>query len=108
LAGDVIYSSVVNVSLEPIKPTVAGVPNPVEGDVMNIQFENQPKGFYQLEILNGAALQLLSATISLPGGVDSHALSLPHGMARGIYHLEIVAPDKSTETRGVVLVLLCK
>jgi hypothetical protein len=104
LAGDVIYSSVVKVSMEAIKPTFAMVPNPVEGDVMNIQFGNQPKGIYQLILLTEAGQEVISERVSHPGGDGTHTLSLPYGLARGMYQLEIVAPDKTTNTLKAVLV----
>jgi hypothetical protein len=103
LSGDVTYSSVVKVSMENIKPSFAVVPNPVEGAVMNIQFGNQPKGQYQLRLLNALGQQVTSLVVSHLGGFGTHTISLPSAMAKGRYQLEIVAPDNSTETRGVVL-----
>ena len=37
------------------------------------------------------------------GGTATQSISLPVGMARGHYKVEIIAPDKSTETISLML-----
>jgi hypothetical protein len=103
-AGDVKYSSVVKLAAESIKPSFAVVPNPVEGAVMNIQFVNQPKGVYQLRLVNAAGQQVTSIAVTHPGGFSTHTVHVPSVMAKGTYQLEIIAADKTIHAQKVVVI----
>jgi hypothetical protein len=103
VSGAVIYSSVVKLGAENIKPSFVVVPNPVYGEVMNIQFGNQPKGMYKLKLINSVGQLVSSSAVSHPGGIVSHAVSLPSAIVKGTYQLEIVSPDNTTITQKVLV-----
>jgi hypothetical protein len=65
-------------------------PNPIKDGVINLQFENQEAGVYQLRLLNTVGQLMMSKTITHPGGSSSELLLLNTTISRGIYQLEIM------------------
>lgn len=91
LDGKMAYSKVVRVlvgnNISNAKITI--YPNPIKDGVINLQFENQTAGIYQLRLLNTVGQVILNKTISHAGGNSSELLQLNSTITKGIYHLEI-------------------
>ncbi|MEO9210262.1 MAG: T9SS type A sorting domain-containing protein [Ginsengibacter sp.] len=91
LDGKTSYSKIVRVLVGNNRASKITIyPNPIKGGVINLQFENQEAGVYQLRLLNTVGQVMMSKTISHPGGSSSELLMLNTTIAKGIYQLEIM------------------
>ena len=88
------YSNVVNVKLGNTKGDIAVYPNPVKGSVINVQFNNQEKGTYNVQLINSLGQQLYSNRIVHQGGSASEALQLNAALSKGVYQLVITNGER--------------
>lgn len=95
-------SRVVKVNNQPAAPAISLYPNPICGDKIHVRFRNQPKGIYNLIILNSAGQQILSKTTRVSGNSELLTIewnnNLPHGiytiMVSGSKNEKVVIPVK--------------
>jgi hypothetical protein len=67
---------------------VSVYPNPVKNN--SLQFEaSLPAGAYKLKVMNSAGVEVMSVNYQHGGGTAVQALSIPHKMVNGVYHLVI-------------------
>ncbi len=104
LDGKMAYSKVVRVlvgnNISNAKITI--YPNPIKDGVINLQFENQAAGVYQLRLLNTVGQVILNKTISHAGGSSSELLTLGSTITKGIYHLEIYKGNERMLSEKIV------
>ncbi len=77
-------------------------PNPIKDGVINLQFENQEAGMYQLRLLNSIGQVMMNKTINHPGGSSSELLTLGSTITKGVYHLEIYKGSERVMSEKVV------
>jgi uncharacterized protein YpmS len=94
-SGTVIYSQVVKVKTGNISSEIALYPNPIVNGVIGLQLNNMPKGKYGVRIINTVGQTILKKTIQHLGGSSTETLSLANYLAKGLYKLEVIHPDKS-------------
>ncbi|TDH18181.1 T9SS type A sorting domain-containing protein [Segetibacter sp. 3557_3] len=96
--GEVKYSQVVKVALSNVRRGYAVYPNSVTGSTLVLQFINQPKGSYEVQMLNAYG-QLIQATkITHPTGSSTHIIKFRSNISKGNYTLKVIAPDNSRQS----------
>jgi hypothetical protein len=65
-------------------------PNPVKGNNINVQLNNQPKGTYTVQIFGTSGQQIFNKVVEHPGGSFNHSLQLGVGVSKGVYQLQVV------------------
>jgi trimeric autotransporter adhesin len=78
-------------------------PNPVEGNNMNVVFSQQAAGRYSVRIVSAAGQVVSTYRLTHGGGSANQSITLPAVMGNGTYSVEIVAPDKSTTVKTVLV-----
>ena len=76
-------------------------PNPTEGNILNILFNNQPSGSYKIRLISndGSVVQVFN--INHIETSKSHSLILLNKLAAGLYHVEITQANKLQAILGV-------
>ncbi|MFZ4057979.1 MAG: beta strand repeat-containing protein, partial [Ferruginibacter sp.] len=93
LNGEVKFTQVVKVTLGSVKPAITVSPNPIQGNVMNVQFKNVEKGRYNLRLINAAGQVLYTNTADLLGGNSTQVYRLPVVITGGTYDLEVISAE---------------
>jgi hypothetical protein len=104
LDGQFSYSKIVRVLVgnSSQKGKINIYPNPVKDGLVNLQFENQEAGIYQLHLFNNMGQMLMSKTITHSGGSSSELLKLNSIISKGIYNLEIMRGSERVMIEKVV------
>lgn len=100
--GKISYSAIVKVNIGKKESGFAIYPNPVTGNVINLQVNNQPAGTYQLRLTNIAGQVLYTNNIKNAGGNSIQTLNTGSKLATGIYQLEITGPDNISQVKQVI------
>lgn len=91
------YSEIVKVVLDNDKPGITVSPNPVKGNLVNLQFTNQPVGSYSIRVINAEGQMMYGKTMKHYAGSVSQTMSLPSTVIKGIYQLHLLLPDNTTQ-----------
>jgi Secretion system C-terminal sorting domain len=78
-------------------------PNPVKGNVVNLQFTNQPTGTYQVILFNNNGQVMFSGSLPVNSSNISQTIFANKKLADGIYQLEIKAPDNTISVKQVIV-----
>ncbi|MEP6951871.1 MAG: choice-of-anchor tandem repeat GloVer-containing protein [Ginsengibacter sp.] len=70
--------------------------NPINGNSLGIQFNNQPAGSYKITLFNNLGQDVYRNEIVHGGGSAMHSLQLPKSIVKGIYQMNV------TEGRGKI------
>lgn len=101
--GRVKYSQTAKVMIGG-KAGIVVSPNPaVQGGSVNIRFTDQQAGKYGIKITNIAGQTVYNRQLLHNGGSSSQSFVLPSGLVKGLYQLEIVAPDNTRSTEKLVI-----
>lgn len=78
-------------------------PNPVSGGRMNIQMGSMPVGAYTFRLINNQGQTVLNKRIlhQTAGAVET--IEISSKTAKGIYQLEVIAPDNNSSAQQVLL-----
>ncbi len=98
LNGENKYSPIVKVTIGKGKAGYFVYPNPPIGDLINLQFTDQPKGTYNVRLMNTLGQVLLTKKISHMEGSSTETIQVNSIMQKGQYVLEVTAPDKSRKS----------
>lgn len=101
-SGEIKYTSVVNVKIENGKAAIVVYPNPVVDRTISLQLNNQPKGIYSVQLLNGLGQQLILKTIAHPGGSATQTIRLDALVSKGVYQLHISNGDNKVTQQIVI------
>jgi methionine-rich copper-binding protein CopC len=87
----IAHSLIVKVNVADVKKGIVVFPNPIEGNTVNIQTNNQPEGIYVFNIINSSGQNVFSdkAQVSHSQNV---LLNLNKTLPAGIYQLESISP----------------
>lgn len=86
-AGATKYTEVVKVGFGGTKSSITISPNPVKGNVINIQFFKVDKGEYKIKLLSATGQQIYSGKVILEGGSSNTVVKIIAPVAKGIYTL---------------------
>ncbi len=86
-----------------MQSTVRVWPNPIEGSELNLQFNNQLNGTYNIRLLDVAGRELFAKSIEHAGGNSIETIELSPGTRRGLYQLVVIAPDKTVNTQKLFI-----
>jgi hypothetical protein len=78
-------------------------PNPIKGNMVNLQFTNQPSGTYQVSLINATGQLVYKNTTQHAGGSSAQSFNLSSTVVSGVYQLEIIAADKTRHTQKLVI-----
>ena len=97
------YSKIVQITLpQPVFGSVSIYPNPVVNKTIKLKFNTRQPGIYQIKIMNtNAAVQYSQRLTNTDNQAQS--INLSQALARGIYYLQIVAPDNISITQKIVV-----
>ncbi|MEO9210200.1 MAG: T9SS type A sorting domain-containing protein, partial [Ginsengibacter sp.] len=104
LDGKTNYSKIVRVLVgnNASNAKITIYPNPIKDGVINLQFENQQAGVYQLRLLNTVGQVMMTKTITHSGGSSSELLMLNSTISKGIYQLEITKGSERVMSEKLV------
>ncbi|HMO61510.1 MAG TPA: T9SS type A sorting domain-containing protein [Ferruginibacter sp.] len=103
-SGETKYTTIVKVVSGKTNVSTMNVyPNPVINNTVNIQLNNQPKGNYQLTLVNLKGQVMYSSSISNSSSNSTISLNIPVRLSSGIYQLEINTPDNRKEVQKLVV-----
>jgi hypothetical protein len=83
------FSAVRKIDLGIDRIEVVLTPNPVVTRQLNVQLRNFEAGQYFIELINSAGVRVYSKTFSQTEGNESEVISLPDGIAAGLYTLHV-------------------
>jgi hypothetical protein len=86
---EVKYTNIVTVKMGKGPGTVSVYPNPVKGNVVNLQFDSMEKGNYTVTLQNGMGQIMLSKQINHIGGSATQSFELQNNLAKGVYRIRI-------------------
>jgi hypothetical protein len=96
------YSEVVKVTVPKGFSFIKAYHNPVQGNNFNLQISNEPAGIYKLLLFDQFGHLIMQKSIKHNGGNSTQFIKASQIIPRGIYQLEIVKPDGSTEKIGLI------
>ncbi|MEO6721820.1 MAG: T9SS type A sorting domain-containing protein [Ferruginibacter sp.] len=101
-AGKTVYSPIVKVNRGNTLTGFSIYPNPVNGGIIGLQFNNIPAGRYQLRLFNDVGQLLFTKSVEHTRGTTAESITPSMTLAKGIYQLEIRHPDKTNTTLKVI------
>ena len=103
-AGQNKYSAIVKVVIGKDGAGFFSIyPNPVEGNIISLQVNNQPVGVYQLRLINNLGQVLYQNSMQNDGGSNVFTIKTATKLTHGIYQLEILGPDNNTDTQKIIV-----
>jgi hypothetical protein len=88
-AGVAKYSQVVNVKLGGGKSEISIYPNPVVGKTISVQFTEQDKGTYTVNLFNNIGQVVFTKTIAHNGGSATQTISIGNAVSKGVYQMQV-------------------
>ena len=90
-------------NMEITKTGISIYPNPVINKTVHIQFINQPKGSYLLEIINTAGSTIYTKTIHSDVNNFIELMQIKESTPSGDYQLKIVAPGNIITVKSFII-----
>ncbi len=78
-------------------------PNPVVDKIVNLQFINQVKGAYKVELINNLGEKIYGKTTQVYTTRTLETLKLDRTIVAGNYQLRIIAPDNTITVKQVII-----
>jgi hypothetical protein len=91
--GSYKYAPVIQVAASQTVGSFSVYPNPVKGNDITVQIQNQLAGTYQVLLINMQGQVAFKNTISLNSSNMSQTISMGKQQPKGIYQLEITGAD---------------
>ncbi len=85
------------------KTGISIYPNPVMDKILNIQFFNQAKGTYKLELINKLGQIIYSGRVTVNGISQYESIHLNTNVVPGIYQLKIKSPVNTDSVQQVII-----
>lgn len=101
--GTVKYSQIVKVTIGKAESDISVFPNPVTDNVMNIQFSNEPKGDYIVNLVSSNGQLIYTKGIAVNSNNTSETIKLRSTIAKGTYELKIDGPAKSNTIQKIII-----
>jgi methionine-rich copper-binding protein CopC len=107
--GKTIFSNVVKVAA-PVKApevssegTISVSPNPITGKTLQLRFNNEPAGQYNLQLLNSLGQVLQTNSVVIDGNGKTVSISLGASVNAGQYQIKFVGPGGKTTQQGILV-----
>jgi N-acetylneuraminic acid mutarotase len=100
--GKESYSQIVKVIIGR-GSSISIYPNPVINNSFALQFNDEPKGSYDIKIINSAGQVVYKSVINYNGGSGTQTIQLPMLLAKGVYCLEVVDPNNKKNVERLVV-----
>jgi hypothetical protein len=101
--SSVKYTDVVKVNMLQNGASFTVYPNPVKGNNINLQMQNQATGVYQVKMINIAGQVVYNGKVSVNSNSMSQTLNTGRNMPKGIYQLEFKSADKTSLIKTIVV-----
>ena len=102
-SGQTRYSTIVKVTMGNKHAGFTIFPNPITGNVINLQMNNQPAGTFELRLTNNLGQTLYTNNVINSGSNTTHSLNTGSKLPTGIYQLEIIGQDNQHNTQKVIV-----
>ena len=102
ITNEIEYSVVTKVTTENRNPQIVIHPNPIIEGTVNLKFINQPKGLYNVRLLNTVGQVILSKQIQHEQGSNIYNIQINKITNSGSYLLEITGVAKFKTTLKVL------
>ena len=93
--GNYIYSPIVKVSDKRSTQEFAIMPNPIKSEKLNIKFQQQPSGKYDLKVINYIGQTVATYSFTHAGLNTVYSFTLPSKITSGIYYVIISHSGKN-------------
>lgn len=100
--GGVKYTSIMKVNIGAGKPSLTISPNPLRGNILNLQLGNAVKGTYTLTLYNTGGQKIFSGEVRSEGGSSSQSVQLPSSVKPGTYTLQLNNADQKLNKTIVI------
>ena len=97
------YSNVAVVKIGGKQSSISVYPNPIAGNVMNLQLENIAKGNYTIQLVNTQGSVVMQTKLQHAGGSGTQSIDLPSTLSSGNYVLKAVDEKGVVFTEKVVI-----
>ena len=101
--GVVAYSDVAKVTILKSSPELYVFPNPVTGNIIQLQMTDRPAGQYQVRLINDAGQKIMDVSITHNGGTATKFINIEKAVGKAVYNMEVTAPDKNTTVIKVMM-----
>ncbi len=103
LSGAVKYSSIVNVLMETKIIPFTIYPNPAKGNIIHLQFGNQPNGNYKFNLISNNGQLIWSNELFINNSNTVQALNTETDLRAGVYQLQIIGPANVLEVKELIV-----
>ncbi|MES2431455.1 MAG: PKD-like domain-containing protein [Bacteroidota bacterium] len=94
--GVVKYSDIIKVTINKQIPSISIYPNPPKNNFIGIKMENMPKGEYRVNLFNSIGQLLIAKDLEHLQMEDNYkTINLEGTLSKGVYQLEVIAPNDS-------------
>ncbi|HPH91583.1 MAG TPA: hypothetical protein PLZ68_12215 [Ferruginibacter sp.] len=100
--GHVVYSNILKVAEPDRLPALTVSPNPVLNNEMNISFLHQPKGTYNVTLINAYGQAVFTTVIRHLGGKSNYKVTLPPLVKAGRFELLVNNRDGHSQTISII------
>ena len=103
VSGQKTYTNIVKVVLGITAGSITIAPNPIIGNQVSLQFNNEPQGFYNFRLFNSVGQLVLEKVLNHSGGSSTQTIELPYKFSQGIYNADIILPDNTRVAQRIVI-----
>ncbi len=100
--GKYTYSQVIKVQAGSQNSSISVYPNPITDGIIRLQFTNQPKGKYNIRLMNNLGQLIMQKQIERQEGNSTEPVNWNFNLSHGIYQLQITRPDGSLKEVKVI------
>lgn len=97
------FTNIAKVFLGGVKSSFTISPNPVQGSEIKLQFSNQPKGKYEINLVDAGGRVVYRSFTEHAGGNSTHSIRLPIGLNQNAYQLLITTPLNTKTVKKIII-----
>ncbi|UEG49391.1 hypothetical protein LK994_12185 [Ferruginibacter lapsinanis] len=102
-AGATTYSQIVKVTLGNKENSITVLTNPIENNIISLQFNNQIAGVYKIRLYNLTGQMIDSKTVAGSGASWNESFLLNTNLSKGVYNLEINTPANEKVVQKILV-----
>jgi Secretion system C-terminal sorting domain len=100
--GKYVYSQVIKFQLAAQKSSITIYPNPITDGIIRLRFLNQPKGNYNIRLMNNLGQLIMIKQMVIQEQNTTVPINWNFNLSHGIYQLEIRRPDGTIREMKVI------
>jgi hypothetical protein len=101
ISGEFKYSSIIKIAAKNAAGSILVTPNQVSGNMIYLQFNNSIAGNYSVNLFNMKGQLITTKNLMINMSNSKFSVSMPTGLATGIYYLRITLPDGTHNTQEI-------